>query len=88
MPFIGNYNNLESNVFPFGLMWLFVLMVVWGLIWKGLALWKSARHGQRNWFIALLIINTMGVLEIIYLAFFQKKPKVTKSKPAAKRQSK
>lgn len=47
-----------------GFVFLFVL---WTLIWKGLALWHAARRGEKGWFIALLIINTMGILEIIYL---------------------
>lgn len=52
---------------------LLLILVVWSLFWKGLALWRSAKNDQRYWFIALLIINTIGVLEIIYLAWFAKK---------------
>ena len=54
---------------------LLVILLIWSLVWKGIALWRSARKNQRNWFIALLIISTAGVLEIVYLAFFQKKRK-------------
>lgn len=50
-------------------------LLVWSLVWKGIGLWKSARHEQKGWFIALLILNTAGVLPILYLAFFQKKGK-------------
>jgi hypothetical protein len=53
--------------------WLLALIVVWSLIWKGLALWHSARGNQKGWFIAILVINTVGLLEIIYLAFFRPK---------------
>jgi len=52
-----------------------VMFVVIDLILKGVALWKSARSSQKVWFIALLIINTLGILPIIYLLFFQKKQK-------------
>lgn len=55
--------------------WLFLLLTTWDLIWKGISLWKAARHSQRNWFVALLIINSLGILPIIYLKFFQKKKK-------------
>jgi len=48
------------------------LLAIWALIWKGLALWKSARNDQRYWFLALLVINTMGILEILYLFVFAK----------------
>ena len=52
---------------------IFVLLAIWSLIWKGIALWKAAHHDQRNWFIAMLIINSFGILEIIYIFYFQKK---------------
>jgi len=51
---------------------LLLIILLWNVVWKGLALWKSARNNQMYWFFALLIINTIGVLEIIYLVFFQK----------------
>jgi glucan phosphoethanolaminetransferase (alkaline phosphatase superfamily) len=51
---------------------LIIVAVIWTLIWKGLALWNSARNHQKVWFIILLIVNTLGILEIIYLLFFRK----------------
>ena len=47
--------------------WLIVAAIVWTLIWKGLALWRSAELRQKWWFVALLVINTLGILEIVYL---------------------
>jgi hypothetical protein len=44
-----------------------LLVIVWSLFWKGLALWHSGRRGQPWWFVILLIVNTFGILEIIYL---------------------
>ena len=52
------------------------LAIVWSLIWKGLALWRSAELRQKYWFIAILLINTLGVLEIIYLFLVVKDYKV------------
>jgi methionyl-tRNA synthetase len=52
---------------------LILAAVVWTLILKGFALWYAARGNQRGWFIALLIINTLGILEIIYLIWFRPK---------------
>jgi len=43
------------------------LLLLWSLFWKGLALWHSGRRGQPWWFVILLIVNTAGILEIIYL---------------------
>ncbi len=56
---------------------LFVVLVVWALIWKGIALWKAARNGSKVWYIALLVCNTVGILEIIYIFFFNKKNQQT-----------
>ena len=55
------------------LILLIVLALAWSLPWKGVALWKSARNKQLVWFVVLFIVNTLAVLEIIYLGFFQKK---------------
>ena len=46
---------------------LFLLVVLWSLFWKGLALWHSGRRGQPWWFVILLFVNTIGILEIVYL---------------------
>jgi hypothetical protein len=47
-------------------------LLVWSLIWKGFALWYAGRNNQKAWFIVLLILNTAGILEILYLLFFRK----------------
>lgn len=44
-----------------------ISVVMWTLVWKGFALWRAAGLRQKYWFIALLLINTLGILEIIYL---------------------
>lgn len=55
--------------------WVFILLALWSLPWKGWALWKAARLGSKLWFIALLIINTLAVLDILYIFIFSKKGK-------------
>ena len=57
-----------------------LLLVLWTLPWKGVALWKAAGHKQLGWFIAMLILNTFAILEITYIFFFQKKEKKDKLK--------
>lgn len=54
------------------LIWLIPLLI-WEAVWKGIALWKTAKNNQLNWFIILFILNTAGILPIIYIKFFQKK---------------
>jgi methionyl-tRNA synthetase len=52
----------------------FILIIVaWDMIWKGIGMWKAGRHNQLGWFIAMFVLNTLGILPIIYLLFFQKK---------------
>jgi hypothetical protein len=51
---------------------IFLFIEIWSIIWKGIALWKSARFTQKNWFIVLLVLNTAGILEIVYLFRFAK----------------
>jgi hypothetical protein len=46
---------------------VFILLALWSLFWKGLALWHSGRRDQPWWFVILLVVNTAGLLEIIYL---------------------
>lgn len=46
-----------------------ILMIIWVLFWKGLALWQAAGRKQKIWFVAILVLNTMGILEIFYLIF-------------------
>ncbi len=52
---------------------LIIFLLVWELVFKGYALWRSARNKQPAWFVVLLVFNTVGLLPIIYLLFFQKK---------------
>ncbi|HIH93670.1 TPA: hypothetical protein HA338_06395 [Methanosarcina acetivorans] len=50
---------------------LILILVLWELFWKGIALWKAARESQRYWFIAILILNTVGILPILYIFLFK-----------------
>lgn len=50
-----------------------VLAVIWTIPWKAVALWKAARRGQKVWFVLLLILNTLAILEILYIFIFSKR---------------
>ncbi|HEU4677423.1 MAG TPA: DUF5652 family protein [Candidatus Paceibacterota bacterium] len=43
------------------------ILVLWSIGWKGWALWLAARRHEPVWFVVLLIVNTLGILEIIYI---------------------
>ncbi|MEK6926205.1 MAG: DUF5652 family protein [Nanoarchaeota archaeon] len=34
---------------------------------------KASRNNHLAWFICIFVINTVGILSIVYLAFFQPK---------------
>jgi hypothetical protein len=69
--------NFILNNFPL-FLFLLVTLMVWSIVWKGLALWKSARLGHKPWFVAMIIVNTAGLLEILYLFVFSKMVKKNK----------
>ncbi len=68
-----NPQDLLSNTPPPPLIYL--AMLAWSLFWKGLALWKASKYDQKVWFVALfalMLINTLGIVDIIYLFGFAK----------------
>jgi len=50
--------------------WLLILIALWTLPWKGVALWKAAHNKHTGWFVAMLILNTLAILEITYIFYF------------------
>lgn len=68
-------NNISSDMSL--LLVILLIAAAWTLFWKALALWYAARNNNKAWFIGLLLINTLGILEMIYL-FFVLKIKINK----------
>lgn len=62
------FGGLESLGTP-----LLILLVLWTLPWKGWALWLASRRGEKWWFIVILILNTLAILEIIYIFLIAKR---------------
>ncbi|OGF29794.1 hypothetical protein A2533_04990 [Candidatus Falkowbacteria bacterium RIFOXYD2_FULL_35_9] len=60
---------------PFNPLYLLLIipLMLWDAVWKAIGLWKSAGHKQLAWFICIMIFNTVGILPIVYILFFQKK---------------
>jgi len=54
---------------------LFIILIIWALVWKGIALWKAARGEDKVWYVVLLILNTLGLLEILYIFVFSRREK-------------
>lgn len=61
----------EKPIYLVGL----IILMIWSIVWKGLALWKAARNNDNVWFIIMMILNTAGILEIIYYYFISKRQK-------------
>lgn len=59
--------NLEDNFF------IFLVIFLLTIPFKGWALWRAAKNNHKNWFIVLLILNTFAVLDILYIFIFGKK---------------
>jgi len=68
MEFINSL-SIMADVHPAVL----ALIVLWSITWKGIALWRAAGLKHKYWFTALLVVNTLGVFEIIYLIATKKK---------------
>lgn len=49
-----------------------IIFLVWSVVIKGYALWFAARNGQKAWFVFLLVVNLVGIPELVYLIWFRK----------------
>jgi hypothetical protein len=69
-----NYTiNGHQYVISHNLLTVILLLAVWELVWRGLALWRASKHNQPAWYIVMLVLNTAGILEILYLYVFGKR---------------
>lgn len=68
-------------------LWQFVLILLWTYTWKLLALWKAARKNSPWWFVILALVNTTGILEILYIFIFSEM-KISAKKKSKKKQVK
>ena len=71
------WHNYPIFVLSPGVKLALAILIVWSLVWKGIALWKAARNSHQAWFVVMLIVNTIGILEIIYIYGFAKKSQKT-----------
>jgi len=69
-------------------LWAILILLIasiWTIIWKGIGLWYAAQNKHKGWFVAMLVLNTLGLLPIIYLLWFTpKNRKIVTVKPRAK----
>ena len=59
---------LSGNIFIAFLVFVILIsLAILIMVCQGMALWRAARNSHKGWFIALLILNTAGILPAIYL---------------------
>ena len=54
---------------------LLFLIALWTIPWKGVALWKAARRDDERWFMIILVVNTLAILDILYIFIWSKRKK-------------
>lgn len=59
--------------FLYANLWFYIPIIIWTLFWKGCALWFAAKDNKKWWFVVLLILNSVGILEIVYIFVVAKK---------------
>ena len=66
----------ETNTDDFmnsGFLWVFIVLLIWSFVWKAFALYRSGANRSPVWFVVLLVVNTVGILDILYLFVWGKK---------------
>ncbi|MGI6341272.1 MAG: DUF5652 family protein [Minisyncoccales bacterium] len=64
---------MTTNEIPQEYYIFFIIIGLFELVLKGIALWQAAKRGEKGWYISILIFNTVGLLPLIYILFFSKK---------------
>lgn len=58
---LSNYTLTASEVV------LLLVVIAWDIAWRGVGLWRASRHNHLSWFVVILLINSVGILPIIYI---------------------
>ena len=78
-------SGLNWSAMPIGIIVLFGILAIWSSVWKGMAMWKAGRKNHVVWFIVLFLINTAGILDILYIYVFSKMKPREEAKPVRHR---
>ncbi len=49
------------------------IIILWTIPWKIYSVWMAAKHDHKKWFVALIFLNTLSILEMIYVFKIEKK---------------
>lgn len=70
-----NASNFSETIKP--LLPLILILGIWEIVWKLIAMWKAGRNNHLGWFLCLAVINSVGILPIIYILRQRKKSPVS-----------
>ena len=70
-----NFTNFGFLEYLRLLLPLLIFLFIWETTWKIIAMWKAARNNEMAWFICIALINTIGILPIVYIIMDRKKKK-------------
>jgi hypothetical protein len=59
---------------------LVVAIAIWDAVWKLIGMWKAAKRDSLLWFILIAVLNTAGILPIIYIYLVAKPVQKQKQK--------
>ena len=65
------YNSFFTNSI---LMTFLMIAILWEATWKIIAMWKAGRNNHLAWYICIALINTVGILPIVYILMHRKNP--------------
>jgi len=46
---------------------LLIFLIICDLTWKLIGLWNAGRNNEVIWFLSIALINSLGILPIIYI---------------------
>ena len=49
------------------------ILAILAIPWKIYAVWTAVKNHNKKWFVALILLNTFAILEIIYIFYIAKK---------------
>lgn len=50
-----------------------ILLAIWTVVCKIYGVWLAVKNDHKKWFVAILLLNTAGILEIFYIFRIAKK---------------
>ena len=56
---------------------LLLVLIAWEAYWTYKACWLATQSNEKGWFIVFLLVNLVGIPEIVYLAWKRRQGAMT-----------